>query len=365
MPPSQLEGAHAGGQYDKKEQLDKIADGLLPSEVIEVVFEMKEEAAHTSKMSGPFRQRAAITLAMVVTVAVGCGPAPSQTPASPSAVASTSPSSAAAALPLPGKFAFTLPAGDLWVMQGDGSERHEATASGDGVDISPTWAPDGSRLAFRHSTGAAGNAQDSDTIRVDGADGSGARDLVAGSFPAWSPDGASIAFRGVESVDLAVIKPDGTGLKSLGARNAECPVWSPDGLQILYCRNEDASGRVSDNWDVWVMNRDGSDQRQLTTDPARDYPIAWSKDGSRIAFFSERTGQGASYVMEADGSRVARVTDATDLSSVNVWLPDGRFIISSAGGDTPEWFLLDGSGARQQIPQLSGASDPIGWIDGP
>ena len=56
MPPSQLEGAHAGGQYDKKEQLDKIADGLLPSEVIEVVFEMKEEAAHTSKMSGPFRQ---------------------------------------------------------------------------------------------------------------------------------------------------------------------------------------------------------------------------------------------------------------------------------------------------------------------
>jgi Tol biopolymer transport system component len=268
-------------------------------------------------------------------------------------------------LSLPGKFAFTLPGGDLWVMQGDGSERHEVTASGDGVDISPTWAPDGSRLAFRHSTGAAGNAQDSDTIRVEGADGSGARDLVAGSFPAWSPDGASIAFRGVDGVDLAVIKPDGTGLKSLGARNAECPVWSPDGLQILYCRNEEASGRVSDNWDVWVMNRDGHDQRQLTNDPARDYPVAWSKDGSRVAFFSERAGQGASYVMEADGSRVARVTDATDLSSVNVWLPDGRFIISSAGGDTPEWFVLDGSGARQQIPQLSGASDPIGWIDGP
>jgi TolB protein len=269
-----------------------------------------------------------------------------------------------AALSLPGKFAFTLTGGDLWVVQGDGSDRRKVTASGDGVDISPTWAPDGSKLAFRHSTGIGGNPQDSDTIRIERADGTGTRDLVSGSFPAWSPDGAWIAFRGVEGVDLAVIKPDGTGLKPLGARNSECPVWSPDGLQILYCRNEDASGPVSNNWDVWVMNRDGSDQRQLTNDPAREYPVAWSRDGSRVAFFSERDGQGATFVMDADGSRVARVTDATDLSSVNVWLPDGRFIISSTGGDTLEWFVLDGSGARQQIPQLTGAFDPIGWIDG-
>ena len=315
------------------------------------------------------RGNLAVLQAIVLSVAVACGPAASQTPIQPSigasTAASTSPISALPAVALPGWFAVTLKGGSLWAMRGDGSGRRQLTAPGDGVDISPTWAPDASRLAFRRSTGAGGSAQDTDMIRVVQADGTGARDLVPGSFPAWSPDSAWIAFRGIDGVDLAVIKPDGSGLQSLGARNSECPTWSPDGRKILYCRNEDMSGRVSDNWDVWVMNRDGTDQHQLTNDPARDYPIAWSKDGTRIVIFSERDGQGASFVMDADGSRVSRVTAATDLSSVDVWLPDGRFIIASSAGETPEWFVLDAKGTREHVPQLSGAFDPIGWVDNP
>jgi Tol biopolymer transport system component len=305
----------------------------------------------------------ALLLLTLAAVAVACGPVPSQSVNQPSMSPSIDQTSTPAALSLPGWIAFTVDGGDLWAMRGDGSDRHQLTRSADGVDISPTWAPDASRLAYRHSTGAGGGTQDADAIRIVQADGSGERDLVAGSFPAWSPDGAWIAFRGVAGVGLALIRPDGSDLTSLGARNAECPVWSADGTQILYCRNEDASGTVSDNWEVWVMNRDGSQQRQLTDDPARDYPIAWSADGSRIVFFSERDGQGASFVMDADGSNVARVTNATDLSSVGAWLPDGRFVISSAGPDIPEWYLLASDGTREPIPQLSGAFDPIGWID--
>lgn len=266
---------------------------------------------------------------------------------------------------LPGWFAFTIAGGDLWVMRGDGSDRHQVTRSGAGVDFSPTWAPDASRLAFRHSTGTGGGPRDTDMIRIVQYDGTGERDVIEGSFPAWSPDGALIAFRGIEGVDLAVIRPDGSGLRSLGSPGSECPVWSPDGTRILYCRNQDVSGLVSDDWEVWVMKRDGSDQRQITNDPARDYPIAWSPDGSRIVFFSDRDGRGASYVMAADGSGVAPITEATNLSSVNVWLPDGRFIISSAAGAPPEWFLLDTGGGRQHLPQLRGAFDPIAWIRGP
>ena len=299
--------------------------------------------------------RRALILLILATVAAACGPMPSPSTNQPSA----------AALSLPGWFAFTVAGGDLWVVRGDGSDRHQLTTSGDGVDISPTWAPDASQLAYRHSTGTSGGSQDTDTIRIVQAKGTDVRDLVPGSFPAWSPNGAWIAFRGVTGVDLAIVKPDGSSLTSLGVRNAECPVWSPDGLMILYCRNEDKSGVVSDNWEVWVMNRDGSQQRQLTDDPARDYPIAWSADGSEIVFYSERDGQGASFVMEADGSNVARVTEAADLSSVGAWLPDGRFVISSAGEGIPQWFVLDGSGASQEIPQLSSAFDPIGWINAP
>ncbi len=292
---------------------------------------------------------------MVSAVGVACGPAPS-----PSAS-----NASAAAVALPGSFAFTVAGGDLWAVRGDGSGRHQMTSSGDAVDISPTWAPDASRLAYRHSTGASGGLGDTDTIRIVQADGSGGRDLVAGSFPDWSPDGAWIAFRGVVGVDLALIRPDGSDLTPLGVRNAECPVWSPDSTRILYCRNEDASGSVTDNWEVWVMNRDGSQQHQLTDNPARDYPIGWSADGSRIVFYSQRDGAGASFLMDADGSNVTRVTEATDLSSVGAWLPDGRFVISSAGDGIPDWFVLDRSGGRREILPLKGAYDPIGWIDAP
>jgi TolB protein len=186
---------------------------------------------------------------------------------------------------------------------------------------------------------------------------------VEGSFPAWSPDGEWIAFRGLPGVDLALIHPDGTGLTPLGVRNAECPVWSPDGQRLLYCRNEDSTGVVSNNWDIWVMNRDGSRRVQLTHDLARDYPTAWSPDGSRIAFFSDRGGHGASYVMEADGSGVTRVTDDAGLSSIGAWLPDGRLVMSSSGPEIPTWYVLAADGSRIVLPQLHGAFDPISWID--
>jgi Tol biopolymer transport system component len=298
-----------------------------------------------------------LVVAVFVALCAGCGTHPPQPQVSP-------PGGSQQAVSLPGWFAFTVAGGDIWAVRGDGSDRHQVTVSGGGVDTSPTWSPDASRLGYRHSVGPGGTPDNVDTIRTVRADGSGSRDLVPGSFPAWSPDGGLIAFRGNAEVGLAVIRPDGSGLTSLGVPNAECPVWSPDGILILYCRNEDASGRVTDDWNVWVMHRDGSDQRQLTDDPARDYPTAWSSDGSRVVFSSDRAGRFASFVMDANGSNVTRVSDATDLSAVGVWLPDGRFVIGSAGGDIPDWYVVADDASRQRLPQLAGAFDSIGWTMG-
>jgi Tol biopolymer transport system component len=67
-------------------------------------------------------------------------------------------------------------------------------------------------------------------------------------------------------------------------------------------------GRVHDHWEIWIMNADGSDRRQLTgrnlepqESPSNVSP-AWSPDGKQIAFLSNRDGPWRIYVMETDGS---------------------------------------------------------------
>ena len=62
------------------------------------------------------------------------------------------------------------------------------------------------------------------------------------------------------------------------------PAWSPDGKKIAF-----ASERTG-NPDIWVMDSDGGNLRQLTTHTALDAAPAWSPDGKKIAFDSERTG---------------------------------------------------------------------------
>ena len=86
-------------------------------------------------------------------------------------------------------------------------------------------------------------------------------------------------------------------------------MWSPDGMRIAFMPERDG------DWDIWVMNADGSEQVRLTRhpgDPAGwDTPIGWnwdpdwSPDGSRIAFVSTRDGgfqQEDVFVMNADGT---------------------------------------------------------------
>ncbi len=127
------------------------------------------------------------------------------------------------------------------------------------------------------------------------------------------------------------------------------PAWSPDGTRLAF---ESDRARAVDRGDIFVVNWDGSGLVQLTSDESDDREPAWSPDGRRIAF--DRSGI---WVMSAaDGSGATMVTLNGSHPS---WSPDGSKIVF-AGPDRHVWMTqLDGSGLTQLTN--SGYDDMPAW----
>lgn len=136
------------------------------------------------------------------------------------------------------------------------------------------------------------------------------------SDPTFAPDGSQIAFAssGVTDSDggaLFTVAADGSGrvkrLTSARAGSDNAPSWSPDGTQIVFRRRAD-NGTQRGNFEIWAIAADGSDLRPLVEHEARDSNPVWSPDGSLIAFMSERDGLPSTdgnyaWLISADGGK--------------------------------------------------------------
>ncbi len=93
------------------------------------------------------------------------------------------------------------------------------------------------------------------------------------------------------------------------------------------------------------MNADGTEVRQLTDNDDWDWFPAWSPDGTRIAFESDRDGDDEIFVMKADGTQVRQLTDNDDRDSGPAWSPDGKHIafVSNRYGNS-EIFVMNADG---------------------
>ncbi len=81
------------------------------------------------------------------------------------------------------------------------------------------------------------------------------------------------------------------------------------------------------NYEIYVMYADGSDVARLTNYPGYDMEPAWSPDGQKIAFVSDRSGHDEIYVMNADGANVTRITFSPSNKHSPAWSPDGSRIV--------------------------------------
>ena len=230
---------------------------------------------------------------------------------------------------------------DLFVMNTDGTGQTLLTRG-----ASATWSADGRQIAFHASAsgtgrpikpdpGAATSDNDIFVLDVDEFLRNGARPKnltnspeAIDDDPDWSPNGRMILFTSHSVTDdpinsataeIYTINSDGTGRPARLTNNSEeerAPAWSPDGKRIAFsCR------RGGPDFELCVMNADGTGQVQLTDNDVPDLTSSWSPDGGKLVFNRRVGARGGLQLimMNADGTGEVQLTSPPGLNAFASW----------------------------------------------
>jgi Tol biopolymer transport system component len=159
----------------------------------------------------------------------------------------------------------------------------------------------------------------------------GALLLYAAPASAAFPGGnGRIAFQGDQK--LETINSDGGDRRPLigqaGLLFSE-PAWSPDGQRLAFTSNRDGA-----DFEIYVVGAEGGGITTLTSNAAEDFAPTWSPDGRKIAFESDREGRFQIYVMNADGTGVTPLSPSPTEDRAPAWSPDGTRIAFARGSAT-------------------------------
>ena len=205
----------------------------------------------------------------------------------------------------------------IYVFDADGMNLTRLTSASDVWDNDPVWSPDGSRIAFMRFY----SSQNREEIWMMNADGSDPHWIgVEGGSPKWSPTGNRLIYHSLKDTvghyDIYTCNPDGTGETRLTfASSGEItPVWSPDSLHVAFVRVDEQF-----NHEVCIMDADGSNVRSL----ADGGSPKWSPDGSLIAFHQGPAEEWEVYIINTDGTNQRQVTGSpSGITAINpVWKP--------------------------------------------
>ncbi len=199
---------------------------------------------------------------------------------------------------------------DLWI-QDAATGRPSLIASG-GLNTGGAFSPDGRRVALSKD----GN------ICIIGVDGSGFTKLTSGDAldvsPSWSPDGSQIVFVSDRAgrPQLYLMNSDGSGQRKISTMGMDhgSPRFSPDGQMIAFEANPGP-------WRIYVMNADGSGVRRVSDGPGSDEHPSWSPDGRTLVYSSGGGGSSSLFLVSALGGKPVRLTDGRAMDLQPDWGP--------------------------------------------
>jgi Tol biopolymer transport system component len=158
--------------------------------------------------------------------------------------------------------------------------------------------------------------------------------------------------------EIYVMNADGSNQTRLtfNAFDDTDPAWSPNGQKIAF-----ASDRAG-NLEIYVMNKDGTNQTRLTNNAAADFSPAWSPDGTKLVFVRIVNGTGEIGVMNADGTGQTNISNHPDDDQAPAWSVTNKIVFQTNRDGDDEIGIMnpDGSG-RVQLTDNSVADYGGDW----
>ncbi len=231
---------------------------------------------------------------------------------------------------------------EVFIMDYDGARLRQVTHNG-AINLSPTWAPGGEKLAFTSYQEGVPRLYVLDRA------GNQERPLPAWegemtSAPEWSPDGRWLAFTSNRDGNSEIYKMEvdgGRPARLTYHRSIDTsPSWSPTGREIAFTSDRGGTPQI------YLMDADGLNVRRLTFEGEYNDLAAWSPQGDRLAY-TGRNGNLDIYLMDVAAQQSQRLTHGPGNNEGARWSPDGRHLIfSSSRGGSSALYVMDTDGGR-------------------
>jgi TolB protein len=295
----------------------------------------------------PPRPLSAILIGLVLVLAA-CSPLPSAVAPSSGSLGIAVPAAQQAppqAADLPRGRILYVRDGNLWLWQAGASRQF----SDGGTWFQPSFSPDGKEIAYVYWTY---NFSD---LFVMAADGSSARRLTRGQSsslpdnswafrPAWSPDGARLAYVSDANSghpQLWVMARDGSARRqvtseALGLQWVDALSWDPAGARLAAT----AGPSMRDPSQVYLIDVAKGTSEKLTSHGNGAFDPAFAPDGNTIAYIGRSAGQGELWVRTLDGEKQAHI-DRLPYVRSPVWSPDGKAlaVLAAPAGTFDIWLV--------------------------